>query len=125
MPTDKRDILELLQAELNHIEQGGYGRRVRTPWKPTSIFQDSLTCLNYSSPFRAHSCGECFLNELVPPESRAEEIPCHHIPLDAEGSTIEGIEWDENQQKLEENVKVWLRAKIKEVEVERAAASNS
>jgi hypothetical protein len=123
MPTDKRDILELLQAELNHIEQGGYGRRVRTPWQPTSIFQDSLTCLNYGLPFRAHSCGECFLNELVPPENRAEEIPCHHIPLDAQGSTIEGIEWDENQQKLEENVKVWLRAKIKEVE--RAAASNS
>jgi hypothetical protein len=123
MSTDKRDILELLQAELNHIEQGGYGRRVRTPWKPTSIFQDSLTCLNYGSPFRVHSCGECFLNELVPPENRAEEIPCHHIPLDAAGSTIKGIESEENQQKLEENVKVWLRAKIKEVE--RAAASNS
>ena len=125
MPTDERDVLELLRAELDHIEKGGYGRPVRTPWQPTSIFQDSLTCLNYGSPFPAHSCGECFLNELVPQENRAEEIPCHHIPLDAEGSTIEGIESEENQPKLEATVKVWLRAKIKEVEVERAAASNS
>jgi hypothetical protein len=125
MPTDKRNTLELLQAELDHIEKGGYGRSVRTPWKPTSVFQDSLTCLNYGYPYRAHQCSECFLSKPVPPESRAEEVPCHHIPLDAEGSTIEGIESEENQQKLEAKVKVWLRAKIKELEVERATASNS
>ena len=119
MPTDERDVLELLKAELDHIEKGGYGRRVRTPWKPTSIFQDSLTCLNYGSPFRAHSCGECFLSELVPLEQRAAEVPCHHIPLDAEGTTIEEIESEDNQQKLEEAVKVWLRARIKEIEEER------
>lgn len=124
MPTDERNLLELLQAELDHIEKGGYGRSVRTPWKPTSIFQDSLTCLNYGSLHRAHSCSECLLSELVPPESRAEGIACHHIPLDAESSTIETIEWEENQQKLEGAVKVWLRAKIKEIEVERVATSN-
>jgi hypothetical protein len=119
MPTDERDILELLKAELDHIEKGGYGRPVRTPQLPTSIFQDSLTCLNYAMPYRAHPCGECFLNDLVPPERRAEEVPCHHIPLDAKGVTIEEIEWEENQPKLEDRVKVWLRAKIREIEEER------
>ena len=44
MSNDKRDILEVLKFELNFLEQGGYGRSVRTPWKPTSIFQDSLSC---------------------------------------------------------------------------------
>jgi hypothetical protein len=121
MPTDERDILELLRAELDHIEKGGYGRRVRTPWQPTSIFQDSLTCLNYGIPYRAHPCSECFLSELVPPESLTAEVPCHHIPLDAEGTTIEEIESEENQSKLEESVKTWLRAKIREIEAERAA----
>lgn len=125
MPTDERNTLELLQAELDHIEKGGYGRPVGTPWKPTSVFQDSLTCLNYGFPYRAHSCSECFLNELVPLESRAEEVPCHHIPLNAEGTTIEGLESEENQQKLEAGVKVWLRAKINEIEVERAASASS
>jgi hypothetical protein len=119
MTTDERDVLELLRAELDHIEKGGYGRPVRAPRQPTSIFQDSLTCLNYGMPYRAHPCGECFLNELVPPERRAEEVPCHHIPLDAEGVTIEEIESEENQQKLEDRVKVWLRAKIREIEEER------
>ena len=36
MSSDKRDILEVLKFELNFLEQGGYGRSVRTPWKPTS-----------------------------------------------------------------------------------------
>jgi hypothetical protein len=47
MATDDRDMLEVLKEELDFIEKGGYGRSVRTPWKPKSPFQDSLTCLNY------------------------------------------------------------------------------
>lgn len=45
MTNDGRDILELLKGELDFIENGGYGRSVRTPWKPKSAFQDSLTCI--------------------------------------------------------------------------------
>ena len=48
MSTDKRDILDVLKFELNFLEQGGYGRSVRTPWNPTSIFQDSLSCITVS-----------------------------------------------------------------------------
>ena len=48
MSSDDRDILELLKAELDFIEQGGYGRSVRTPWQSKSIFRDSLTCVNYA-----------------------------------------------------------------------------
>ena len=39
MAKDERDILELLKAELDFVHQGGYGRSVRTPWQPKSIFQ--------------------------------------------------------------------------------------
>ena len=45
MEKDDRDILELLKEELAFVEQGGYGRSVRTPWLPKSAFQDSLTCI--------------------------------------------------------------------------------
>ena len=116
MPTDDRDLLETLKAELDFIEKGGYGRSVRTPWKPTSIFQDSLSCLNFGYPYRAHPCNECFLNDFVPPERRGEILPCHHIPLDEAGETVATLELKDNQQKMEEVVKNWLRAKIKEVE---------
>ena len=122
---DERDILEVLKAELDYIEQGGYGRSVRTPWKPTSVFQDSLTCLNYGYPYRAHPCGECFLNDLVPPERRAEAVPCHHISLNAEGETVETLELTDNRQQTEETVKAWLRAKIREIEEGRAGQALS
>lgn len=120
--TDERDILEVLKAELDYIERGGYGRPVKTPWRPTSVFQDSLTCINFGYPYRAHPCDECFLNDLVPQERRAEAVPCHHIPLDAEGATVEAAELEENQARLEEKVKTWLRAKIEEIEHARSHA---
>ena len=123
MPPDERDTLEVLKAELDFIEKGGYGRSVRTPWKPTSVFQGSLSCLNYGYPYRAHPCSECLLDDFVPEGERAAEIPCHHIPLDAGGETVEELETKENQQLLEEKVKAWLRARIKEIEGERAAAA--
>ena len=123
MSTDERDPLEILKAELSFIEKGGYGRPVRTPWKPTSLFQDSLSCINYGYPYRAHPCRECLLNGFVPEGARAEAIPCHHIPLDAEGETVEALESEENQQLLEEKVKAWLRARISELEAERDAAA--
>ncbi|HYJ45158.1 MAG TPA: hypothetical protein VEV81_01000 [Pyrinomonadaceae bacterium] len=120
MAEDDRDILELLYEELDFLEKGGYGRSVRTPWQPTSVFQDSLSCLNFGYPYRAHPCGQCSLIDFVPPEGRGEVVPCHQIPLNAAGETIESLEAEENQQKLEESVKGWIRTKIKQIEEERA-----
>jgi len=75
MANDDRDILEVLKEELDFIGKGGYGRSVRTPWKPKSPFQDSLTCLNYGYPYRAHPCSECHLLDFVSPEHWTEEYP--------------------------------------------------
>lgn len=116
MANDDRDLLELLKDELMFIEQGGYGRSVRTPWREKSAFQDSLICINYGYPYRAHPCSECHLLDFVAPEDRTSEVPCHHIPLNARGETIEDLESLDNQHKLEEEIKGWLRAKIKELE---------
>jgi hypothetical protein len=120
MASDDRDILELLKAELDFIEKGGYGRSVRTPWQSKSIFQDSLTCLNYGDPKRAHPCDECHLLEFVSPENRTQVVPCHFIPLNSEGATIQELELQDNQTRLEHEVSTWLRAKIREIEEERA-----
>jgi hypothetical protein len=124
MATDERDILELLKEELDFIEKGGYGRSVRTPWQAKSAFQDSLTCINYGYPYRAHPCAECHLLDFVDPADRTTAIPCHHIPLNTDGDTIEDLEQQENQAKLEREVSAWLRAKINEIEQERAAHAN-
>jgi hypothetical protein len=116
MATDERDILELLKDELDFIGKGGYGRSVRTPWLSKSTFQDSLSCINYGSPNRAHPCNECHLLDFVAPENRTQDIPCHFIPLNTDGETVEDLELQDNQAKLEREVSGWLRARIKEFE---------
>ena len=124
MTTDERDVLELLKDELDFIEKGGYGRSVRTPWQSKSTFQDSLSCINYGLPNRAHPCTECHLLDFVSPENRTTEVPCHHIPLNNDGETIEYLEQQDNQSKLEREVSEWLRARIKQIEEERIEHAN-
>jgi len=112
------DLLEMLNFELGFVQAGGYGRSVRTPQKPTSIFQDSLSCLNFGEKDRPHPCDECLLMEFVPEKSRSQEIPCHHIPLNEKGDTVEEFEMRGDQQRMEEAVKGWLRKTIDELEKE-------
>jgi hypothetical protein len=120
MSKDERDLIELLQTELDFIEKGGYGRSVKTPWKMTEAFRDSLTCVNYALPQKAHPCSECHLIDFVPRDKRTEELPCHAIPLNDAGDTVESLEAENNQAKLEQVLKEWMRKKIEELEAERA-----
>lgn len=120
MDKDDRDILDILQDELDFIEKGGYGRSVRTPWKSKSVFQDSLTCINFGDPSRSHPCNECHLIDFVSPEQKATAIPCHQIPLNDAGDTLEDLELKDNQAEMEETVKNWLRKQIKRIQEQRA-----
>lgn len=120
MTKDDRDLLELLKHELSFIEEGGYGRSVRTPWLPKSVFQDSLTCLNYGYPYRAHPCAECSLLDFVAPTNHAQTVPCHFIPLNDAGQTIEELETAGNESQMQHAVKSWLRGKISQLETERS-----
>src|SRR5215211_6328994 len=116
MPKDDRDVLEILRGELEFIDKGGYGRSVQTPWQPTSIFQGSLSCLNLGDPQRTRPCGECLLIDFVPSEERAQTVPCHHIQISDAGETVGSLEQKDDQPRLEETVKTWLLAKIKQIE---------
>ena len=120
MAKDDRDILELLKQELSFIEEGGYGRSVRTPWLPKSVFQDSLSCLNYGYPYRAHPCSECHLLEFVGSQDRSQPVPCHFIPLNETGNTIEELEMEGNESKMQNVVKSWLQGKTGQLEAQRS-----
>jgi hypothetical protein len=122
MSKDDRDVLKVLKFELDFIEWGGYGRSVRTPWKPTSVFQDSPTCINFGDPRRSHPCDECFLIDFVPAEHRSEDIPCHYIPLNEAGDTIASLQGRADPEAVEEAVKGWLRKTIAELERGRLAS---
>jgi hypothetical protein len=120
MERDERDILDVLKVELDFLEKGGYHRSVRTPRLPTSVFQDSTTCLCY--PTHAHE-DECVLMKCVPAGEKSASIPCHQIPLNEAGETIEMLEARGDEQALEDAVKGWLRRRIAQIEEQRAKAS--
>jgi arginine utilization protein RocB len=60
------------------------------------------------------------LLDFVSPEHWGEEVPCHFIPLNKDGETIEDLELQDNQSRIEREVGDWLRAKIRAIEKERA-----
>jgi hypothetical protein len=117
---DKREILEKLKVELGALEYGRTRRSVHMPWEEISFFQDSATCLNYGLEGRPHPCGKCLLMSFVPETQQKESIPCHHIPLDNRGNTIQNLDRGYNRHSVEEAVAGWLRSKIAELERELA-----
>ena len=113
---DRDELLALLKFELAFLEDGGYGRSVRTPWQATTIFRDSPSCLNFGDPQRPHPCDHCLLMEFVPPEHRSDNIPCHQILLNDKGDTIDSLYEESSPQRMELKLADWLRATIKKLE---------
>jgi hypothetical protein len=120
MQKDERDLLEVLKFELEFLEKGGYGRSPREPWKFQFIFEDSPTCMNYDSKDNPAPCGECVLMGLVPPSERNKTIPCRHIPLNAEGETLDSLYRTADQHELEHVYGKWLRETIAKLEADRS-----
>jgi hypothetical protein len=125
MQKDERDLLEVLKFELKFLEDGGYGRSPRSPWRPQLIFEDSPTCINFNSAEDPRPCTDCVLVHLVPPEFRSAQIPCRHIPFDSSGETLDSLYRLGDQVEIEEVVRGWLRATIKRLEEDRAAVGRN
>jgi hypothetical protein len=119
MASDNRDVLEVLKAELEFLEKGGYAESPTTPWRPKLIFQDSPTCPNYAGKDEPVCCKECLLMRFVPTDSRNEKVPCRHITLNIEGYTIDTFYRLGTQEELEEAMSAWLRKTIYGLERER------
>jgi hypothetical protein len=122
MPQENCDVLEMLKFELKFLEDGGYGRSPRTPWRTTCTFQDSPTCLNFDDPARPNPCSECLLMRFVPEERKNENVPCWFIPLSAQGDTIDYHSRCGTQIELEEALGGWLRRMIEKIENEHTVS---
>jgi hypothetical protein len=120
MRKDERDLLEVLRHEVDFLEKGGYGDSCWT-WRPSFIFEDSPTCINFGCKENPRPCTDCVLIQLVPPERRSEKFPCRHIPLDASGETLDSLYRYCDQQEVKEKAGKWLRAAIERLEGERRA----
>jgi len=123
MAADEHGMLELLKFELKFVEDGGYGRSPRTPWRPPYIFEDSPSCPNMADPARPHPCNECRLIKFVPSELRSESSPCRFIPLNEKGETIDYFYRCGTQLEMEEALAGWLRSQINRIERQLATSA--
>jgi len=117
MAANLKEIIDQLKLERDVLKSGGYGRSVRTPWKPTNLFRDSVTCLNFDEPVKQHPCNECVLWEWVPENCRDEDIPCHFIPLNERGENIASfLEDARDRDDAEAALLEWLNSTIAKLE---------
>jgi hypothetical protein len=108
------DLIRLLEAELDFLEAGGYASPAGQPGKERRIFDQSLVCINHwFVPGHESEChDDCVLLQAVPEEHRTAGLPCHFIPLNSAGDTVAKLEAEGNREKLQAEVKDWLRRTI-------------
>jgi hypothetical protein len=113
---DRNHILSILRAELSFLENGGYRRGPRYPWRPNFVFEDSPTCINFPDKNERLPCSECPLIDFVPQERRETRFPCRHIHLTESGETVNSFyEWG-TEEELETALRDWLHRTISEME---------
>jgi hypothetical protein len=125
MPKDKRKILQALKSELQFLQHDGYRRSPETAWRAKYIFEDSPTCANKHSGENPSPCADCALTYLVPLALRAAKFPCRHIPLNAQGETLDSLYRYSDQGEIESIVETWLRSAIARLEEDKAPAKPS
>jgi hypothetical protein len=110
-----RNLLELLRAELEFLELGGYEHALGAPWRPAFIFEDSPTCINFREASK-RPCKECPLLIFVPPAHRDEAVPCRFIRLNPEGQTLHSLYASASHGEMLDAVRFWLKETIARLE---------
>jgi len=123
MRPDLKEIIDQLKLERDILKSGGYGRSVRTPQKPTTLFRDSVTCLNYGEAVKLHSCDQCLLWDWVPEDHQHDQLPCHFIPLNERGDSIASLEDAGDRDEAEKALLGWLDSVIGHLEIKLAQES--
>jgi hypothetical protein len=122
---DRNLLAKILKAELAFLEQGGYRRGPRYPWRPNFVFEDSPTCINFEDKQERQPCTECPLIHFVPAERRETRFPCRHIHLNDRGETVSTFyEWG-TEEELEDALRGWLTKTIQELEPENRTWSQA
>jgi len=125
MHANLQDVIEMLKIEKSILQDGGYGRSVRSPWKENRSFRDSVICLNLGEEVARIPCRECLLWDFVPAEHRAQEIPCHFIPLNDLKETVYSLEQAGKREDAEQALLDWLNQTIGELEKRLAEEQKS
>jgi len=116
MTPNRTAVLKLLKAELQFVEEGGYRRSTRLPWRSPYIFEESPSCPNYRDRTRQHPCADCWLLAYVQPDLRDEQIPCRFVQLTSAGETVDSLYRYATREEAEATLRKWLEERIRELE---------
>jgi hypothetical protein len=116
MPTDDRNTIEVLKAELEFVKKGGYATSKSDPWRAKLALEDSPTCMNCDHKKEPAPCSECLLVQFVPANKRGEKVPCRHIPLTSYGDTLLHLYQGATEQEIDEVLAQWLQETISKLE---------
>jgi hypothetical protein len=125
MTNDKRDLLDVLKAELEFLEKGGYRHPARAAWRPQFMFQDSPTCLNFDPIQHPKPCSDCALMQLVPADSQEKKFSCRYIALNERGDTLDSLYRTGTQEEIETVFTQWLKTTIARLERERTEGAKA
>ena len=98
-------MLEVLRAELEFLQMGGYRHTNRAAWSPEFLFQDSPTCLNVDPTQPHRPCSDCVMTQL--------------IPLNERGETLDSLYRSGGREEIETAVAERLKKTITGLELER------
>jgi hypothetical protein len=125
MADDLNDMINQLKLERTILRDGGYKSSRRSATETEQLLRDSATCLNVGLTVQRHPCSDCLLWEFVPNGRMEEDIPCHHIPLNADCETIAGLEEKGDHEGAKNALLQWLDCTISELEAELAKRASS
>jgi hypothetical protein len=120
MSPDQRDLLAVLQTELDFLQRGGYRRMARAPWRAPLYFEDSPTCPRLAKLVEGERpCSSCVLFQLVPKSAQDELLPCRHIPLNEDGYTLHTLYRCGTPLEIRAAFEGWLSQMIEQIETKR------
>jgi hypothetical protein len=120
---NRKNVLMLLKAELQFVEEGGYRRSARSPWRSPYVFEESPSCPNHNDRARQHRCADCWLMSFVQPDLRDEQVPCRFVQLTSDGTTVDSLYRHARLPETEEILGTWLRRRIREIDAEISEGS--
>ena len=120
MTPDRRDLLVILETELEFLQRGGYRKMARAPWRAPLYFEDSPTCPRLARLTEGEQpCSNCGLFRLVPACAQDEALPCRHIPLTNDGHTLHILYRCGTPFEIRKAFEGWLKQMIERMETER------
>jgi hypothetical protein len=125
MPSDDRELLAVLKAELTFLAKGGYRNGPGGRPRQKFVFEDSPTCLNFGRTKDPRPCCECVMTSLVPADCLGEQFPCRHIPLNVAGFTVDTYYRLGTFEEAEAATRTWLQKIIANLEALAPAQNRS